>query len=107
MDDAQRRARMTALARSFPTFSKTGMKRDQIGIEPFAPDVLYYAHGGMSSGEKQTVFFLLSVWNPEWAADNADVAATDPIFNVHEALGIWDQEHRMAFVKWAKDPWWP
>lgn len=28
-------------------------------------------------------------------------------FDIFEALGVWDGEHRAAFLEWAKDPIWP
>lgn len=27
-------------------------------------------------------------------------------FIAGDALGVWDREHRAAFLAWAKDPWW-
>ena len=27
-------------------------------------------------------------------------------YDIMEALGCWDNEHRAAFVAWAAEPWW-
>lgn len=27
-------------------------------------------------------------------------------FSLHDAFGVWDDQHRAAFVAWAKNPWW-
>ena len=47
-----------------------------------------------------TVSFLLYLWDP------ARAWRCTP-FNVVDALFLWNQEHRDAFMKWAQDPWWP
>lgn len=59
---------------------------------------------GMGHGENCAARFILSVWNPSAARDGAyDL----PVFDLHEALGCWDQGHREAFVSWVRDPFWP
>jgi hypothetical protein len=53
-----------------------------------------------SHGELITARFLLAVWDPEhtWSCGR---------FELMEALRVWNDRHRAAFLKWASDPWWP
>jgi hypothetical protein len=41
----------------------------------------------------------LSVWDPQqaWELER---------FDVMEALRVWDEDHREAFLAWASNPWW-
>lgn len=50
-----------------------------------------------SHGERCAVQFLLRVWDQHglWKCGE---------FNVFEAMAIWDQEHREAFLAWALNP---
>ena len=44
--------------------------------------------------------FVLSVWNynnKKWEIG---------CFDIHDAMGCWDDEHRAAFCFWAEDPFW-
>ena len=58
------------------------------------------ASGGARHGQRVTAQFLLSVWNPEetWKCG---------VFNLMEALRVWDEPHHKAFLAWASNPWWP
>ena len=89
-------AKMAALALSFPTLA------DADGVGPWDPDRLEAwlrsgapGHGAMCAGR-----FVLSVWNSyhDWSSGR---------FDLHEALGCWDAQHRAAFVTWVTKPWWP
>jgi len=90
------RERMTALALSFPELARC--LRDF--VQPFEAMKLDKAIGGQGHGCICAAKFVLSVWNPttRWKSGR---------FDIHDALGVWDDAHRAAFVAWAKDPWWP
>lgn len=89
-------AKMTAFARTFPSMM------DAPGVPLWDADTLdrWAAETPLSHGERVTARFLLAVWDPgpSWLCGR---------FDVMEALRIWDDEHRAAFVAWAEDPWWP
>jgi hypothetical protein len=94
VDEDRRKEKMTALAETFPCM------RGVPGVDPWEPEELNrWAAGPASSGEKQVVRFLLSVWNryEEWECGR---------FDAMEALLVWDAENRKAFATWAADPWW-
>lgn len=81
---------MTALAQSFPC-----SVRFAHCIDPWDAEALdAERRKGMSHGEKMTAAFLLTVFNPAWLK-----------FNLHEALGVWDDAHCAAFAAWAHRPW--
>jgi hypothetical protein len=88
--------RMSALALSFPSLL------DADGIAPWEP--LHFERwmrsGAPGHGAKCAGRFVLSVWNPStrWKCGR---------FDLHDALGIWDNPHRAAFLAWARAPWWP
>jgi len=87
--------RMTKLAQNFPSMEGAP------GVDPWdAAELNRWAAGPASHGERLAARFLLAVWAPgtEWEAGRFDVV---------EAFGVWDQQHREAFLKWARDPWWP
>jgi hypothetical protein len=89
--------KMTELALSFPTLSETA----QGVIDPWtdaAPVLRAIRGGGHCHGALCALRFVLSVWNPYEYGKK---------FDMHEALGVWDNEHRAAFLAWVKDPWWP
>ncbi len=53
-----------------------------------------------SHGARCAARFVLSVWNSkrQWKCG---------AFDLMEALGCWDDEHRAAFMQWVRAPWWP
>ena len=57
------------------------------------------ADSGLSHGERVTAQFVLAVWDPnhDWRCGR---------FSVMEALRLWDDGNRAAFLAWAADPWW-
>jgi hypothetical protein len=88
--------RMEELALSFPTLE------GRPGVTPWEPDELDQwasgpapSHGGLCAAR-----FVLAVWDPRhtWQCGR---------FDLMEALGCWDTNHRGAFVHWAGQPWWP
>jgi hypothetical protein len=89
-------ARMSALALSFPSL------RQADGLAPWEPEPFarWMRSGAPGHGAKCAGQFLLSVWNPStrWKGGR---------FDLHEALAIWDEAHRAAFLAWARAPWWP
>src|SRR5262245_22860451 len=89
--------RITQLARTFPS-----LKRVFDDPKPFdAPAFDCWASDELSHGERATAQFILAVWDPnydDWQSGR---------FDVMEALRVWDEQHRAAFLEWAKDPWWP
>ncbi len=85
--------------RSFPALEHAP------GIEPFDAEKLdAWAAGPCSHGERCTAQFVLSVWG-HTTAKNCPWACGP--FDVMDALGVWDETHRAAFLAWARDPWWP
>lgn len=95
--------KMSALAESFPTLLAAGYA----GIRPWDPLALD-AHRGEAHGERCAIQFLLSVWNPETsAAPKKRDRWKHGGFDLQEALGVWDDQHRAAFLAWASAPWWP
>jgi hypothetical protein len=89
------RERMTALALAFPELER----RARAAVEPFDAKLLkrWTRSGAPGHGGMCAALFVLSVWNPY----------ENKKFDLHEALGVWDNEHRRAFVAWCMDPWWP
>ena len=93
MTDPNRK--MSELARSFPCL------RNAPGIDPWDAQVLdRWAAGSVSHGEQVTARFLLAVWDAsaEWQSGR---------FDLMEALHVWEPSHRLPFLEWADDPWWP
>ena len=90
------KAQMTLLARSFPSVAKA------TGIDPWDANALdrWMAETPLSHGEVSTARFLLAVWDPAnaWRCGR---------FELMEAVRVWDDRHRAAFLAWAKAPWWP
>ncbi|WP_165074828.1 hypothetical protein [Paludisphaera rhizosphaerae] len=95
MNDEASRMEMTKLAQGFPCL------RHAWGVEPFTPEELNrWAASGVSHGERVTASFVLAVWDSstDWECGR---------FELMEALHVWPDEHRIAFLRWAADPWWP
>jgi hypothetical protein len=95
---------MGELAASFPTIA-----RRPDTFQPWDAVAFAEAWATGSGGEKDAALFVLSVWDP--ANDWSEFGLTrggerGGRFDVHRALGNWDNEHRAAFVDWASDPWW-
>lgn len=92
-------ARMTRLARTFPCMRrKSGVMEDLTWWNAETVDA-WAASGGASHGERITAQFLLAVWNPDGDWESGK-------FDLMEALPLWDDGHREAFLTWAKAPWW-
>lgn len=84
------------LARTFPTL------RNLVPKDPKKWDIGQFMQPlwAMGSGAHHAMRFVGSVWNP------SDAKEQGWEFNVVEALGSWDCEHRRAFLIWAIRPWW-
>jgi hypothetical protein len=105
------RAAMTVLARSFPVLA-----RDAEGIAPWDVDrfLAWLCGPAPSSGAIHAGRFVLSVWNPrtDWrevARQSGIDGAGDRLqrFDLFEAVGVWDDEHRLACMTWIDGPFWP
>ena len=85
-------ARVVRLGLSFPSL------RGRPGIQPWAPELLAHWAAGPSPslGAHHAARFLLALWG---------YPQTSP-FDVHDAMTVWDAEHRRAFLDWAIAPWW-
>jgi hypothetical protein len=71
------------------------------GVQPWDPNQLdAWACDGASHAQRVTIQLLLAVWNLETTWDCGR-------FDLMEGLALWDLPHRVAFLHWAKDPWWP
>ncbi len=82
--------RVTLLADSFPALRKAP------GVAPWdEKKFVRWMKSGVSHGELCAARFVLSVWNHY-----------DYKFDMHEAMGVWDNDNLAAFVAWAKAPWW-
>lgn len=57
--------------------------------------------GVASTGERHAMLFVANVWNQSYALDEGWQ------FDAVEALALWDDHHRAAFIAWANDPRWP
>jgi hypothetical protein len=98
--------RMYELASRFPTLQRTPREL----FAPWQPERFAEFWVGGSGGEKDAALFVLSVWNPstdwnEWVGLTRG-GERGGIFDMHRALGNWDEKHREAFVAWARRPWW-
>jgi len=90
------RDKMSNLAETFPALQAAP------GIRPWDATILdeWGASGDPGHGSVCAVRFVLSVWNPKLTYESGR-------FDLHEALGVWDEENTQAFRNWINDPWWP
>jgi len=91
--------RLRDLVENFPAIAEKGLvafkeRKDRIDFDALAFRKLA-GDPWLGHGDQLAANFVLSVWDPK----NND-------FNIHEALGTWDDEHRSVFVEWAEDPFW-
>jgi hypothetical protein len=107
---ADRKA-MSALALSFPELA-----RNRCVVDPFDPEVLdrWACSGAPGHGGSCAARFMLSVWSGVTGVADVGKKRASHLwvwnckrFDLHEALGCWDDSHRAAFVAWACNPWWP
>ena len=104
-------AAMSTLARSFPSL------READGVAPW--DLQRFARwlcAGTAGGARRAGRFVLHVWNAtadhrefgrELGLDAEVVGECLAPFNLSEALGVWDEDHRRAFISWVEAPFWP
>lgn len=84
--------RMLLLCNTFPT-----LRQKVASWSKWDPMRLKREMKGWSNAERDAAWFVLAVYN--WIEFGKK-------FNVMDALGRWDQEHRRAFLRWAQNPWW-
>ena len=84
------RDKVSLLADSFPAL------RSAPGVAPWDEESFAeWMRSGVSHGEYCAAQFVLAVWNHY-----------DHKFDPMDALGVWDEGNRAAFVAWARSPWW-
>lgn len=93
--------RMLDLAQTFPSLAAAvGDGTCKIAKGWSARELERWACSVQSSASgKCAAAFVLNVYNRTHAYAVGR-------FDAHEALPLWDTEHRQAFLAWAKDPWW-
>lgn len=94
------KTKFKALFLSFPTLlDAPGFDTDDFDAWAFAE----WATGpAPSHGARCAAQFVLGVWNPGSYPDYGL-----PPFDIHEALGTWDDQHRQPFAGWCAAPFWP
>lgn len=110
-DANDNRERMRRLCARFPSLARL----EGAGVGRWNEDaVLAWTCSGISHGEALAGRFVLSVWNS--ATDWNEIAHADGLleegaalrrFDLFEAWGVWDLEHREAALAWLGDPFWP
>lgn len=83
------------LAASFP--------KDTRRLGPLERSTLGHWAGSspaVTSGSLAAARFVPIFFNPSTAVEYGS-------FDLHEALSVWDADHRVAFLAWATAPWWP
>lgn len=117
---SDRNLRMAALRDSFPSLRLRFApgKFDAQEVADFCKSA------AVTSGSGNAAKFLLSVWSgpaPLRWIDGGDLGGEGGRvevddwrwpwgllpFDLHAALGCWDDGHRRAFQAWVQDPWWP
>lgn len=92
---------MRDLLDSFPSLADFPGEWNAMAFSTWAQQSL--SHGGLCAAA-----FIMSVWNP---GENRKPPRGSPHrglrFDLHDAFGVWDPEHRAAFVAWTREPWWP
>lgn len=70
------------------------------GLRPWDAELASASVPEMSPGDAHAVRFLLSVWNPNinWTAGR---------FAITDAVPVWGESHRDAFLAWVANPWRP
>lgn len=84
---------ITQVANKFPTIKLD--PNQEFDIDAFMKPLPF-----LSKGEALARRFVANVWNPK-------AARTKWNFDLFEAMGCWDSEHRAAFTAWANEPRWP
>lgn len=91
--EATRAERASALAESFPT-----LRDGAHGVRPWSPSRLskWAASPDRSMGQAHAARFVLEVWD-------ADIEWSCGPFRLGAALRSWDDGHREAFQRWARE----
>ena len=97
-DKITKYAAIIELARSFPTLeSCTPTDPGEWDIARF----MAKADASLSSGGIHAALFVASVWHWDWPSIHGRE------FRVAEAMCVWDEQHRRAFLQWCEDPFFP
>ena len=88
------------LARSFPVLRNyapiEALNKDRPGLEILAG----WAKDFDDQAGMWAAIFVLSVWSQDVSQYNL------PQFDLHKAMGFWDEHQRRAFATWAANPFW-
>ena len=88
-----RSQRLSALARSFPSL------READGVAPFEPRVLekWACASATNDYARHAACLVLHLYNARtpWKIGR---------FDVLQAMRAWDDDHRLAFLAWVKEP---
>ena len=80
------------------------------GVRPFDAERLYRWAKTPAAGAaaRHVVRFLLELQSSAAIKylDDQHTGTDLGCFRAVEAIGVWDDENRTAFVVWAQDPWW-
>lgn len=87
-----------ALARSFPCLQR---KLQWWHPANFDAEVFHGMMGGWSSSERQAAYFVLTVWNPDYARER------DWTFDLVEAASCLDPVNRGPILAWLNQPYYP
>ena len=73
---------------------------DSEGANPFDARMLEKSYNEAPHGEQLVIQFVLHVWNPrtQWSCG---------MFDVVEAIRMWDEKRRGVFAYWVREPFWP
>lgn len=96
LTDNEKRQRMVALAKTFPSLVSRCAEGVDCGLDPWDAAKLATCAELWTSGQQQIVAFLLSVWNSQ-----QELGGT---FKLVDAMVKWDAGDREALVAWALHP---
>ncbi len=89
------------LARSFPVLRNyapiDALDKDRSGLAILAE---WARHGDTEHAGMWAAVFVLSVWSQDVSHYSL------PQFDLHKAMGYWDDQQRHAFAQWAASPFW-
>jgi hypothetical protein len=89
---------MQSLIDAFPSLREKGMRWKVQGKGDSSLEFIAQLPG-LSSGERHAAAFVLHVWDSH-ARTPGNIE-----FNLADAMSIWDEKHRSAFLRWAHNPW--
>ena len=90
------------LALSFPCLAaKEKALGDLLTESGWDVDGLMKSTRGWSRAEKEAALFIANVWNPGYAQERRWR------FDAMEAVALWDNGNRQAYLEWVTQPRWP